>query len=222
MVVLNIVGAIVLWLIVTTGGALLFLPYNVNAVVVSLLFFNNLNILIAICEIILGFRIKSIQQDYRELKEKYKGKEVAGCFAYLLMPLPNVFDSRPWSQMWATYALYDPSYQNNESFGFFIDFGNGLSTIPPCLLWNYAMAYPDALSPVLVGSVGVACYWQVLYGTIIYFLSFLFNQRYKGFSVVEVLGFVGFANSLWFFFPIVGVYTSVRILGDGNFSVFQA
>ena len=220
---LNVLSAICVWLIVTTVVPLLALPIDHTCVVaVSILFFNNLNILIAICELILGFRIMLIKEDYKKLKERYKGNEVAGALAFLFMPLPNVFDSSAWSKMWSTYSLYDPSYQNHESFGFFIDFGNGMSTIPPCLLWNYALAYPKQLSPLLVGCVGIASYWQVLYGTIVYLLSYGFNRRYVGRRLVEVLSFVAFTNSIWFFFPIIGIYASVRILNDGNFMVFRS
>jgi hypothetical protein len=220
---LNILTAICLWLAVTTGGCLLALPIDrACSIAVSMLFFNNLNILIAICELILGFRIMLIKKDFKKLKEQYKGREKDGALAFLFLPLPNVFDSAKWSKMWSTYSLYDPSYQNHESFGFFIDFGNGMSTIPPCLLWNYAMAYPERVSPVLVGCVGIASYWQVLYGTIIYLFSYCFNRRYVGRPMVEVLSFVGFSNSLWFFFPIIGIYASVCILRDGNFSVFRS
>ena len=123
--------------------------------------------------------------------------------------------------MWSTYALYDPSYQNNESFGFFIDFGNGLSTIPPSLLVNIAIVWPDKVSPLWVGCIGLAMYWQVMYGTIIYVLSFAFNKQYEGKSLLEVCLFVGVSNSLWFIFPMVGIYASVSMLRDGNMQVFQ-
>lgn len=222
MALLSIISAICLWLVATTGGALLLLPVNSsNWLVVALLFFNNLNILIAMCEIALGVHIMFIKDDYKKLKETYKGREMDACIAYLTMPLPNVFDSKAWSKMWSTYSLYDPSYQNHESFGFFIDFGNGLSTIPPCLLWNYAMAFPTKVSPLLVGCIGIASYWQVMYGTIVYVLSYCFNKRYQGRNLGEVLGFVGFSNSLWFFFPIIGIYASVCILRDGDMSIFM-
>ncbi len=134
--------------------------------------------------------------------------------------------------------MYDPSYQNQESFGFFIDFGNGLSTIPPSILMNLAMVldtsvytsvensedtswFDTVLSPLFVGCVGLAMYWQVMYGTIIYVLSFMFNRRYEGKSTLEVSLFVGISNSLWFFFPIAGIYSCVCILRDGNMSVFH-
>jgi hypothetical protein len=222
MIRLNVLNAIILWLVVTTGGSLLLLPYDrKNPIIILMLFFNNLNILIAMCEIILGLRIQTIKDDYKENMKKYDGKEWKCGLDFLLMPLPNPICSKSWSKMWSTYAVYDPSYQNNESFGFFIDVGNGWSTIPPCLLWNYAMAYPNSCSALLVGCVGIASYWQVCYGTIIYLLSYMWNKRYQGKSVLENLGFVGFANMLWFWFPLIGIYASVCILKDGNFSVFQ-
>lgn len=221
---LNILSAIVLWLVVSTGGELFLLPTFPSVVAVSLLFFNNLNVLIALCEIALGKHIMFIKDDYKKLSEKYKGREWEACISFLTMPLSlsQLFDGRCWGKMWSTYALYDPSYQNYESFGFFIDVGNGWSTIPPGLLWNYAILFPKNCSPLLLGAVGLCHYWQVMYGTIIYVLSYVFNQRYKGRKTVEVLGFVGFSNSLWFFFPIVGIYTSVCILRDNDMSVFEA
>jgi hypothetical protein len=218
---LNILSAFIAWIVGTTGGALWYLPYNPsNVIVCALLAFNNLNILISICEILLGINIDFIKEDYQILCKKYRGQKWKAVLAFLTMPLPNVLDANAWSKMWSTYALYDPSYQNNESFGFFIDFGNGMSTIPPCLLWNYAMAFPNHVSPLWVGCIGIASYWQILYGTIVYGLSFCYNKRYKGMTWLELAGFVGVSNSLWFVFPILGLYCSVCILRDGNLSLF--
>jgi hypothetical protein len=150
---LTIISAIILWITATTGGALLCLPYSAsNSIVLSLLFFNNLNILIALCEIVLGLNIMFIKDDYRKLAEKYKGREWEACVAFLTMPLPRVLEGKAWAKMWSTYSLFDPSYQDHESFGFFIDFGDGMSTIPPCLLWNYAMAYTERSLKLLLKS----------------------------------------------------------------------
>lgn len=197
----------------------------------SILFFNNLNLLIAFCEIALGNHIGYIQSHYQSLLKEYRdettGKpkkpEFEAGFAYLTMPLSlkDVYDGgQKWSQMWSTYSLWDPSYSNPESFGFFIDVGNGWSTIPPCVLWNFAIVCPgyflpsngDASAVVLLGFLGACSYWQVLYGTIIYFLSFLWNKRYKNKPLVEVLGFVGFANGIWFFFPIACLWACYKLL----------
>ncbi|VEU33728.1 unnamed protein product [Pseudo-nitzschia multistriata] len=199
----------------------------------SIMFFNNLNVLIAFCEIALGNHIAFIQNHYQKLLKEYrdaktgkpkKAEYLAG-FAYLNMPLSlrDLYDGgQKWSQMWSTYSLWDPSYSNPESFGFFIDVGNGWSTIVPCWTWNFAILFPhyfarsntDGTAVVLLGFIGACSYWQVLYGTIIYFLSFLWNKRYQYKPLVEVLGFVGFANGIWFFFPIACLWASYKLLLD--------
>lgn len=220
---LNTATAIGLYLVLTTIAFLHFHPTIPSPTTTSLLIFNNLNIFIAYCEICLGRHIHLIQSDYRKLRAKYTGNEWGACLEYLTMPLTiqQCFDGRIWSKMWSTYALYDPSYQNHESFGFFIDFGNGLSTIPPSLLMNVAMVFPNRVSPLLVGCVGIAMYWQVLYGTIIYILSFVFNRRYEGKTLTEMCLFVGLSNGIWIVFPAIGIGACVNILRDGNLDIFR-
>lgn len=228
---LNITSAIALWLALTTFGPLFKVEQLPNGLGLTILFFNNLNVLIAFCEIALGNHIRFIQQDYECLKKEFEGKEWQAAFRYLFMPLSivDLFDGQKWAIMWSTYSLWDPSYQNQESFGFFIDVGNGWSTIPPCVLWNIAILWPSQVqqfwqySWLLVGFVGCCSYWQFLYGTIIYLLSFVFNQRYVGKPLAEVAGFVGFANGIWFVFPIVALYASAIILRDQDLvGIFQS
>eukprot|EP00561_Arcocellulus_cornucervis_P012636 CAMPEP_0185805224 /NCGR_PEP_ID=MMETSP1322-20130828/3725_1 /TAXON_ID=265543 /ORGANISM="Minutocellus polymorphus, Strain RCC2270" /LENGTH=205 /DNA_ID=CAMNT_0028501253 /DNA_START=146 /DNA_END=760 /DNA_ORIENTATION=+ len=204
MALLNVGTVIGGWLVISTVGSL-YLKSTISAtsmvgmllgnpVAMALLFFNYLNIFIALCEIALGRHAELIKKDYLALKEQFKGKEWDGCLAFLLMPLSvgQIFDMKTWSKMWTTYALYDPSYQNTEAFGFFIDVGNGWSTIPPSVLLNYAIIYGpsgsagDAITPLLVGCVSIASLWQITYGTIIYFLSFIWNRRYQGFRAGEI------------------------------------
>jgi len=239
MALLNVASAIAIYLLASMYAFLSLLPSPtaVSPLTLSLLFFNNLNIFIAMCEIVLGLHILTIKEDFKRLHSKYStgNNEWSACVKFLTMPIPlsQLFSGKyTWSKMWSTYSLYDPSYQNHESFGFFIDFGNGLSTIPPSILMNLAMVIDTStyidnswsstlLSPLFVGCVGLAMYWQVMYGTIIYVLSFMFNRRYEGKSTLEVSLFVGISNSLWFFFPIAGIYSCVCILRDGNTSVFR-
>lgn len=226
---LNIITAITLWLAVTTGGFLYLLSLQNAANIrygfaISLLFFNNLNILISFCEIALGKHIMLIREDYQKLKLKYspKKEEIQALRAFVFTPFPwnRLFDGKLWSRMWSTYALYDPSYQNYESFGFFIDVGNGWSSIPPCLLMNLAISAPQYCNALFVGCICIASYWQVLYGTIIYLLSFISNKRYQGFKTAEIVGFVGVSNGIWLFFPLLGIYACVCILDRKDFSVF--
>lgn len=233
---LNTTTAIILWLLMTTIGPVALLTATdpsaplPNTLGWALLGFNNLNMLIAICEIILGAEIKQIQADYQRNLKVYSGpKQYEAAFEYLFLPMnvSTLFSAKTWSKMWSTYALWDPSYQNQESFGFFIDVGNGWSTIPPCVLWNIAIVCPALLESsfgsnayLWVGVLGCCSYWQILYGTIIYFLSFIFNKRYETRPIVEVCGFVGIANGIWFIFPIIALYASVVILKHQDFSIF--
>lgn len=208
----------------------------------SVLFFNNLNILISFCEIALGNHIGFIQAEYQRLLREYRDEttgepkkpEYLEGFAYLAMSLSlkDLYNGgQKWSKMWSTYSLWDPSYSNPESFGFFIDVGNGWSTILPCVLWNVAVVFPHWFAPtataiandndgsntsavVLLGFIGACSNWQMLYGTIIYFLSFLWNKRYANKPPAEVFGFVGFANGIWFFFPIACLWASYKLLLD--------
>jgi len=223
--ILNVGSAIALWIIITTTFCIYHLPKSPSVITISLLFFNNLNIFIAMCEIMLGLNIVYIQGHYKKLREEYTtDNQWEACIDYLTKPLTlsQVFTSKYWlCEMWSTYALYDPSYQNHESFGFFIDFGNGLSTIPPSILMNVAIVRPESVSSLLVGCIGLAMYWQVMYGALVYIGSFMFNKRYVGKTLIEVGLFVGFANSLWIVFPPLGIYACVCMLRDGNMNVFQ-
>jgi len=92
-----------------------------------------------------------------------------------------------------------------------LSFNNNSNNDNHSNMWNH---------PLLVGCIGLASYWQILYGTIIYFLSYFYNQRYKGKTWQEVVGFVGVSNGIWFFFPIVGIYACVCILDTKDYSVF--
>ena len=91
---------------------------------------------------------------------------------------------------------------------------------------NYAIIYGpsssagDTMTPLLVGCISIASLWQITYGTIIYFLSFVWNKRYRGFRAGEIWTFVGISNSLWIAFPAIGIWACVQILRDDNFDVF--
>jgi len=43
----------------------------------------------------------------------------------------------PGPILWSTYSLLDPSYVSTTSFGFWIDTGNGITTLVPTLLLSY-------------------------------------------------------------------------------------
>eukprot|EP00466_Bigelowiella_natans_P020961 jgi/Bigna1/36992/e_gw1.17.191.1 len=209
---MNVGVALVLYVALSTGLPLANhyrIHHSLNPITVALTFFCGLNIIVCAWEIGLGLHIRHIQGEYKKLKEKY-GKTPLGAvkeFFFTPVTSKNCFSLKFWSLVWTTYALYDPSYQNNESFGFFVDVGNGWSTLLPSFIWIFAMTYHGYIPAYMVGCMGIAKYWQELYGTVIYTLSYVLNGRYKGRTSAEVFLFVAMTNGLWFVFPLLVVHT---------------
>jgi hypothetical protein len=176
--------------------------------------------LISIWEMSLGWNIELISKTHKSLKRRHGTSPLSACAEFFLKPLTagEAFSLQAWHLVWATYALYDPSYANCESFGFFIDVGNGYTTLLPTLLFAYGSVcgVPSSLGLVAWACVCLCSYYQMLYGTVIYFLSYLYNKRYRGFGKAEVAGFVGVSNVLWAVFPVLGMCVCVRALERGH------
>lgn len=102
-----------------------------------------------------------------------------------------------------------------------MDVGNGWSTLIPSLLFVYCLVDQSFLSARILGMIGLVKFYQEFYGTIIYGLSYIFNKRYVGCSWIEVAGFVGFANGLWFVFPLIGMWASVDMINSNSYQVFM-
>ena len=138
------------------------------------------------------------------------------------VPLVETFSWSFWSRIWSTYALYDDSYANRESYGFWIDVGNGHSTILPSLIWILGMTF-EILDPQVLGIIGLLSFYQEFYGTVMYFCQFLFNRRHKGKSKLEVALFVALSNGIWIVAPIVGLFASLSLIlyPERNYAIFR-
>jgi hypothetical protein len=190
----------------------------------GLWFFCGLNILISLWEMALGKHVAHIQKDYNEMREKWKGRHWSACMDFFTTEIKSteqLFDGIFWSRVWSTYSLYDPSYQNKESFGFFIDVGNGWTTIFPTIVFGISMTFD--LPFVTPFRLGVVCVFKInkeFYWSLIYFLTYIWNDRHKHATIVEVVGFVGVSNGLWISFPILGMYTCVQLMSQLSWAVF--
>jgi hypothetical protein len=130
----------------------------------ALAFFLPLNMLICLWEIGLGLHIEFITKEYARLKEKYGKQPFDAVIQFFLAELDaaSLFSLKFWTKTWSTYvplailgaitgliyafvlclrsySLYDPSYSNRESFGFFVDVGNGWTTLVPSFLYLIGM-----------------------------------------------------------------------------------
>ncbi|KAJ1459254.1 hypothetical protein M885DRAFT_479532 [Pelagophyceae sp. CCMP2097] len=202
----------------------------VNSWQVFLSFFAGLNTLICFWELALAYRIDLIQSDFAKLLLRVddtngaqRGQEsrfaIVGALFMKPMARRDVVSLSFWSQIWSTYSIYDPSYANKEAFGFFIDCGNGHSTLLPSILWLVGMTY-NVVPARAFGLVGLVVFYQELYGTVVYFASFCVNKRYRNRTALEVALFVGLSNGLWIFGPATGMVASLRCVYDENYTVF--
>jgi hypothetical protein len=187
----------------------------------ALAFFTWLNAIIALWEICLFLRIDLIEEQHRRFVGEYRGRELerARDFFATRVPITRLFSPTLWAELWSTYSVFDDSYANRKSFGFFVDIGNGFSTLVPSLLFLYGMTF-EILPARVLGIVGLLLFYQTWYGTIVYFCSFLLNKRYRGHTPLNLALFVGMSNGLWLTFPIWGMYAAVVMIETDSYAIF--
>jgi len=212
-----------LWVFLWSGGAVL-LHVAVRGVVnpfqVLLSIFLAINLMICVWEMCLLFRIDMIEERYRQRQHAMRGGERRRGRSFFLsrVHFRELGSATLWSRVWSEYALYDPSYADRRSFGFAIDVGNGFSTLVPSLVFLFGMSF-GFLPPAALGIVGLIVFYQKFYGTLLYFFTYLFNHRYAGHRLANVLAFVGGINGIWLVFPAVGLYVCVRLVLENRFDV---
>ena len=192
-----------------------------NAHQMGLAFFLWLNFIIALWEICLFLRIDRIEADYARFREEYVGRpldRVKDFFGMKLSP-SQILSPTTWSQIWSSYALFDPAYADRKSFGFWIDTGNGFSTSIASLLCLYGMTY-QALPARAFGLVLLIACYQMGYGALVYFWSYVFNRRYVGHTAVNLAIFVGLSNGIWIVFPIWGIWAAIQMIYADSYAVF--
>lgn len=194
---------------------------SVSAHFVALAFFFWLNAIIAFWEIALFRHIDLIREEYEHTRDSYRGREMTRVVEFFgsRIPVSELLSLRRWSGIWSTYSLFDESYADRRSYGFFIDIGNGFSTLIPSLLIPYAIAF-EWLSARALGIVVLIFSYQMLYGTIIYFASFVVNRRYRGHSAKNLAIFVGLSNGIWTIFPVWMIGVSIWMIYSDSFAAF--
>jgi hypothetical protein len=193
--------------------------FNVHQI--ALAFFSWLNVMIALWEICLYFRIDLIEEQHRRFVAEYRGRELDRVIDLFRSPLPiaRALSPSTWAEIWSSYSIFDESYANRKSFGFFVDVGNGFTTLVPSVLFIYGMTY-ELMPARALGIVGLILFYQMLYGTIVYFASFIFNERYRGHSPLNLAIFVGLSNGLWMVFPVWGIIASLSLIYSDSYALF--
>ena len=193
---------------------------SLNACYCLMSLFFSVNLLVCYWEMCLFWR-----RDYVEKRVDYwreycaeTGRSSAAGFMATEVPLGKILSPTIWADAWASYSLYDGSYADRRTYGFNVDIANGFVTVIPSLIL-YA-TYTVAFLPALVaGILGAMLFWQWVYMTSVYVVSFYVAGRHKLIRRGDTNFYILGINSFWVVFALLGLYISIRLIVDGDYSV---
>ena len=193
---------------------------DVNAIHCLFSVFFSANLLAAAWEMCLFLRLDHIaaRADYWREWRRETGRTPAAEFLSTRIPLRRVLSPTIWADVWATYSMVDPAYEKRTTFGFMADVGNAFATPIPTLIL-YAAYTLGFLPAVAAGVIGAMLFWQWVYVTTLYAISFFITGRHTRVTKGETWGYIVGLNSVWVFIPMFGLYVSVRLIVDGTYAV---
>ena len=182
--------------------------------------FLSLNLLISYWELSLGFRQDLIagRAAYWRGRLAETGRSPALAFLTTRMSGRQMASLDCWADVWAAYASYDGAYLDRRSYGFNADFGNGVLLLLPSL-FLYAALTIHWLPAMVTGILGAMLFWHWFYSGSVYWLSFFGSGGHRSISRGEVFAYVLLPTAPWVLASMLGVYVSIRLIVDGNYSV---
>jgi hypothetical protein len=209
-----VICALVSWHMRTHRGLL-------NPVQVLLATFCTINVWICICEIALLCYPEEIKRQAAAFAAIYGEGVLPPVFLFQPVRALDVIGLRYWARMWSTYCSLDPSYADTRTLGYCIDIGNGVSMLVPTVLFALGMTMTsDLVEARYLGMLGLVAFYQMFYGTCLYFFQYVRNKRYAKTPRSQVYGIVLLANGIWMAFPALGMWASARLIIDGTYSIF--
>ena len=183
------------------------------------LFFST-NLVICYWEICLFLHRHDINQRaaYWQQRQGETGCTPALEFLTSPVPLKRMLSPGVWADVWATYSILDPSYRQRDTFAFNVDIGNGFVTPLPSLLL-YAAYTVDFIPALIAGILGTMLFWQWVYASSLYLVSFFVAGRQTELTRVQLFASLLLPNAFWVLVPMLGLYLSVRLILDGNYAV---
>ena len=183
------------------------------------IFFFSTNLLISYWEMCL-FRQDEIRGRYEYWRRwrRETGRIPAVAFLGRRAPLSRALSPSLWTETWSAYSTMDPAYVDRDTFGFTADIGNGyLTPLPTLFLYlSYTLGWVPA---VVAGIVGAMLFWQWVYVSSLYLVSFFVAGRGGTVSRSEFWGWIFTPNAVWVLIPMLGLYVSVRLILDGSYAV---
>lgn len=201
-------------------GTRYYLHQDLSLVHSILILFFSINVLICYWEACLYLqrsRVEKRTEYWRERKIK-TGRLPHVEFFASKVPWTRILSPSLWADVWATYSQYDPSFADRRTYGFSVDTANGfLSLLPTLLLYASFTVY--FLPPRMAGILGLAMSWQWVYMTSVYWISFFVANRQVEISRRDLYLYVLGTNAPWVLCPLLGLFVSIRLILDGNYSV---
>lgn len=201
-------------------AARLFVHGDGNLVHALLSLFCSTHLLICYWEICLFLRRDLVEARTRYWRERQErtGRVPATEFLRTRVPPTRLLSPNLWADVWATYSQFDDSYADRRTFGFNVDISSGFLTPVPTLILYAAFTF-DFLPAVFAGILGVILFWQLTFGALIYWVSFFVAKRQSRLSRQELFTYILATNSYWVLGGLFGVYVSIRLILDGDYSV---
>lgn len=197
----------------------------VNPAHVALTLFNAVNLLICLWEHALFLHRGKIRREHARLKRKHGDRALPKPLCLFEdISLAQALSYEHWSIIWSQYSLLDPSYADQRSFGFWVDSGNGLVTLPATLLLSHAATYAGTssywMSTKAVAVAGIVFNYQMLYGTVLYFCNYRLN-RYDVSASRGSVATVIVANAIWIVFPLWWMAVCWDVLTTDSFAALR-
>ncbi len=185
-----------------------------------LILFFSINLWICYWEICLFLERDHIERraEYWRRRRQETGRTPAIEFLTGKAPLARILSPALWADVWATYAQIDGSYADRRTYGYNIDIANGFVTPVPTLVLYAAFTF-DFLPALAAGIIGALLFWQLTFGTALYWVSFFLAKRQARLSRRDICIYIWALNSPWLLFALLGLYASIRLIADGDYSV---
>lgn len=191
-----------------------------NVIHALLTLFLSINLVICYWEVCLFLRRDYIERrtEYWRKRWRETGRKPSAEFLATKVPLTGVLSPTVWADIWATYSQFDGSYADRRTYGYNVDIANGFVTPVPTLILYAAFTF-DILSAPVAGIVGVILFWQLTYITSVYWVSFFSANRQTRISRGDMYTYIWGMNSPWVLFALLGLYVSIRLIVNGDYSV---
>ena len=182
--------------------------------------FFSINLVISYWEMCLYFRRDEIESRAKYWRARQIETDRTPAVEFLIsnVPLRRALSPTVWADVWATYSMFDSAYADRNTYGFNIDIANGFTT-PATTVFLYAAYTSGEVPAIATGIVGAMLFWQWTYASTLYLVSFFVGGKQRRVTTREFYVYIFGPNAIWILIPIVGLYVSIRLILDGDYSV---